>query len=215
MTINVVSAHMASFVSSSGPIAKTDSKIRSFARLPAGWHYGTGIPARSDVVRVAREYLWHLLMLGFPETDAFPGVGGEIMVTAYRGDHRVQVTVELDRTFVVTHEFGDDERYHEDDLSGLRACAAINAIAEEIEQEECITLSSFTPSTTITALVSSQTWLSRPLVTGQALPSSRSNVELMQAGLSALTSRDSITALGANRLSFGDLTTQTLIAYAT
>src|SRR5580704_1477234 len=87
-----------------GPLSRTKDKIRSFRNLPQGWNYGRGGPAAEQTVQIAQDYLWMFMTLGFVETDAFPGVDGEIMVTAYLGRHCVEVTVEPDRSFAVGHQ---------------------------------------------------------------------------------------------------------------
>lgn len=62
----------------------TRSKIRNFAKLPIGWHYGEGGPIHGSVLDLglAVEALLHLH--GYPKTGAFPGIDGEIQVTGYR-----------------------------------------------------------------------------------------------------------------------------------
>jgi len=118
------------------PVFRTDEKIRSFGRMPVGWHYGKGVPARGDIIRVAREYLWHFLMMGYQETDAFPGVDGEIMVTAYRGDYCTEITIEADGTYSVGYQFKGKDRFFESDLSRENANLLVMSIVTQIEQEE-------------------------------------------------------------------------------
>jgi hypothetical protein len=185
-----------------GAISRTDDKIRSFANLPAGWHYGRGGAVGGDIIRIARRYLWCFLMLGFTETDAFPGAGGEIMVTAYRDGHCIQVTIEVDKTFVVTHEFNGDERYHESSLSGIKASEALAAIATNVEQQ-CATSFWFTSSTMTTGLVNSLISPSSHQVTGVVLQSFWNNVALTQAGRYVPTSTGFTTVSVENPLFFG------------
>ncbi len=135
-----------------GSYKKTDGKIMSFERLPLGWHYGKGGPASPHMVRRARGILSLFGTIGFMETDAFPGISGEIMVTAYRGKHCVEVTTELDNSFVVTHEFDGEDRFHETGLSVLQAASALAGIIGTIVREECDTSSWSTWNITTTTI---------------------------------------------------------------
>lgn len=125
----------------SGLATSTEGKIRSFARLPRGWHYGSGTPISHNIIATALAYHHLFASLGFVETDAFPGVGGEIMVTAYYGEHYVGVTVENNRTFTVTWEFAKEDRLYESDLSGIKASELLYNIASSIQNETCNTSS--------------------------------------------------------------------------
>jgi hypothetical protein len=185
-TINVL-------VGGDSPISRSYDKIQSFGRLPVGWHYGRGGPARPNIVRIAISYLWNFLTLGFGETDAFPGVGGEIMVTAYRGRHCIEITVELDKTFVVTHEFNEEDRYHESGLSEADAYTQLRTITTSIQREACATsFSSISTITMITGQVDLTTWpLSLQAIQWEP-PSSRRNAALTQAAQSAPTSTNII-----------------------
>lgn len=139
----------------------TLDKIRTFANLPLGWHYGRGNPPPATVIKDALRQLLNLLMLGYVETDAFPGVDGEIMVTAYRGGHCIQTTVETDGSFAVAHLFNGEEDFYENDFSKADANRVVWEFTTGIEQEEeeqCH-MSSWSISNTMTlALANSQTW---------------------------------------------------------
>jgi hypothetical protein len=111
----------------------TSAKIRSFAKLPAGWHYGRGVPPSDDVV--ARALSWYRLFqqLGFAETDAFPGVRGEIAVTAYEGDHYISVGIEPDGTLTVLYQREGLDVVDQEGLSNADARAIIVRVGQEIE----------------------------------------------------------------------------------
>src|ERR1022692_627445 len=118
------------YVSIVGPAASvaTARKIESYKRLPHGWHYGQGGPAAFRTIQVALGYLSMFMGFGFIETDAFPGVGGEIMVTAYRGKHCVEVTVEVDNTYTVSHQYDGDTRFYEPGLSAAQTYVELTNI---------------------------------------------------------------------------------------
>jgi hypothetical protein len=181
--------------------AKTAEKISSFANLPRGWHYGKGVPADPDTVRIATEYLLTFTELRFVETDAFPGADGEIMVSACRGKHCVEVTAEPDRSFVVSHQFDGEERFYAAELSGIDAYRALRNIARDIEREECAISGLSTLDTMTAADGGSRTSPLRAQATGVAPQSFWNNAASLIAVQFALTSA-SFTRVSAASLQF-------------
>jgi hypothetical protein len=116
--------------------ADTASKILSFEDLPIGWHYGEGGPITESVIGTALDIYWRLSSFGFEDTDAFPGTYGEIMVTAYRGHHYIELIVETDGTVSVCYERGGEDVYSEEHLEFGRALDMLKKISEEIWAEE-------------------------------------------------------------------------------
>lgn len=65
----------------------TEAKIRGFKNLQPGWHYGEGDQIQQAVLDRALECHARIINEGlFDATDAFPGLAGEVMVTAYKAD---------------------------------------------------------------------------------------------------------------------------------
>jgi hypothetical protein len=75
-------------------IAETHSKIDGFEAAAPGWHFGDGIPARHEAVVFARLLNDTLQDAGFPSTDAFLGVGGQIQVNGYWGNRFMELIIE-------------------------------------------------------------------------------------------------------------------------
>jgi len=107
----------------------TQRRIAKFALMEQGWSYGEGEPFAPDVVARALEVHRAMVANGFYNTDAFPGLSGEIVVTLYDGDDYVEVEVRPDLRLDFLWErqgeeleavedlgFGDVKRY----LSQLR-----------------------------------------------------------------------------------------------
>jgi hypothetical protein len=99
----------------------TRRKIRGFADLAEGWHYGEGGPISTRAVDAALGLHAAALRLGFTETNAFPGLNGEIEITLYTGPHYIEFIIERDCSVSVAREFED--RVVEE-KSGLRNEAA-------------------------------------------------------------------------------------------
>lgn|GEM_PF-1847254 len=93
---------------------RTLSKLLDFSALPIGWHYGNGIPINKRVIDSAIDIYNAFLLVGLSRNDAFPGVGGEVLVTAYYRkpsgtDHYVAVIAEQDGSFSFRYEIDSQE----------------------------------------------------------------------------------------------------------
>jgi hypothetical protein len=86
------------------PVRDTERKLRSFAALQPGWHYGEGGPIEGEILDDAIALNRYALHLGFARTNAFPGLNGEARVTIYDGEHYLEFTVEPDRAIDYYHE---------------------------------------------------------------------------------------------------------------
>jgi hypothetical protein len=91
----------------------TDQKIIGFKKLQVGWHYGRGIPPTDDAVSKARALNIEALRAGFKKTNAFPGIDGEIQVTAYHQSIYLELTIELDGMITFVYERDDQEIAYE------------------------------------------------------------------------------------------------------
>ena len=105
--------------------AETRRKINGFAQVATGWHFGDGVPASAEAVILARLLNDTLYEAGFPNTDAFLGVGGQIQVNGYWGDLYLEFVYE-DGLICFSMERGGLEVVEEDDLGPLDAITRIN-----------------------------------------------------------------------------------------
>lgn len=89
----------------------TDEKILDFADVPPGWHFGEGSSISAAAIRDAAKLHEAFILNGFYETDAFPGLAGEIRVTAYFGSQYFEFTRETDGKWsYVSEKNGSVER---------------------------------------------------------------------------------------------------------
>src|SRR5258708_32738608 len=91
------------------PINQTVQKIVSFKSLPVGWHYGDGVPPTDEMVKKALMLNAEAAKAGFGKTNAFPGIEGEIQITAYHESTYLEITVELDGSVSFVYEEADQE----------------------------------------------------------------------------------------------------------
>lgn len=87
----------------------TEAKVVAFGQMAAGWRFGSGTPATSATVQRALDILDLLRLLGFAATDAFVGESGEILLTAYRREHTLEIYVEADGTYTFAEEEAEQE----------------------------------------------------------------------------------------------------------
>lgn len=92
-------------------------KLRSFQRLPKGWHFGEGIPTPKHVIETA-ESLVQFAIANSVMNDVFPGLSGEVAVVFYFESISVEVIINLDNNadYCIEEKVGfkfEEIEYHE------------------------------------------------------------------------------------------------------
>lgn len=95
-------------------IQKTASKISEFLLFQSGWHYGSGKTPEREIVNIALTINDELAKVGFAKTNAFLGIDGEIMVTAYHDSIYFEVTIEANKQISFLLEQDDIEIDYEE-----------------------------------------------------------------------------------------------------
>ncbi len=95
----------------------TDEKILNFADIVSGWHFGEGISISAGAIRDASKLHNAFLVHGFYETDAFPGLAGEIRVTACHGNQYFEFTREPDGEWSYIYELDGTVQKELDNLT--------------------------------------------------------------------------------------------------
>lgn len=114
-------------------LSATKEKILKFAHLDVGWHFGEGVAISENSLGLGLAILDKLALIGFTETDAFPGVGGDVQITAYDLSDFYEFNIELDGTFTIVHERNGEELSYDASLSLMAALKRI----EEFAFEKC------------------------------------------------------------------------------
>lgn len=91
-------------------LTDTFQKIRSFHELKQGWHFGEGNGPNKETVELAEKITQMLHVELFCKVDAFPGVWGEIQVTAYPEDFFMEINILENGTIELVVE---DKNQHE------------------------------------------------------------------------------------------------------
>lgn len=92
-------------------------KIQSFKELERGWSYGEGISIEQATLDNAIALNREAIRFGFLETDAFPGLNGEVMFTIYSDDHYLEFTLEAGGRVTFYHEKDNEEVSYQEELS--------------------------------------------------------------------------------------------------
>ncbi len=94
----------------------TLAKIQSFAQFRHGWSFGEGIGFAQSTLNRAIQLAKTAHTLGFHETDAFPGLNGEVMVTVYQGREYWEFTLQPTETITFVYEKDEEIVTYEDGL---------------------------------------------------------------------------------------------------
>ena len=97
----------------------TREKIQSFADLPAGWHYREGVPAKELALKLALILLGDLERAGFADNDAYPGIDGSVMISAYDLPDSYDFDVRPSGRITVAHarEGEDDDIFYQEGMT--------------------------------------------------------------------------------------------------
>jgi len=139
----------------------TRDKIWSFTELPVGWHYGKGVPTSKTAARAANAFNNYAFQLGFAATNAFPGARGNIMLTAYQGEHIVELTISAEgQTANLLHKKNDEEVSYIENVT-----LAVAAKAFKTASALCCLSERSTKNITIISNEDLAAWPSRNLMT--------------------------------------------------
>lgn len=113
----------------------TERKILGFRELGDGWHYGEGVLPKNSVLDDAISLNQEAVRLAFFETDVFPGINGEVMLTVYYCNHYLEFTIEPDGSVTFYREKDNEEVCYQEGLSFQEAKAKIGEFRKETWKE--------------------------------------------------------------------------------
>ena len=109
----------------------TKDKILSFLQLSPKWHFGEGVPPSQEIVNEALMIANQATLSTF-NTDSFPGIDGEIMVTVYHKEHYLEFTVETDGSVTFFREKNNQELSYRENIPFNVAIEELDRFSEEI-----------------------------------------------------------------------------------
>ncbi len=166
--------------------ASQSAKIRSFAQLPDGWHYGEGCAATEQAVTAALDVNAQFLMHIPDAVEVFPAVDGGVMVCGYWRDHMLEIICGPSGRLDMVHELDDEVTDERGDVS----LDEVTAYMGEMGWKPQKNLSGCSiPGTSVSTEGDSRVWLSSHRPEGEFLYSTRGALS-RAAGVSAVTLRN-------------------------
>jgi hypothetical protein len=162
----------------------TEAKIKSYLHRKDNWHFGEGVAFDPGVVDAAVKLHRFIVSKGHYRTNAFPGLGGEVIVVVYHGPRYYEFVVMPDHHLVYTHEVDDKEIVYREPISVEDAYAII----EDIRAGAWNSSESLLESTTTRIEVDSRAGLFAILEVAAESLSSRASAWLIPVAASVVTS---------------------------
>jgi len=106
-------------------------KINEFCNFSKGWHFNEGVPPTKKIARKAIILVEHAIMSMF-DTDVFPGIDGEVMVTIYHKNHYLEFTIETDEQVTFVYQINNKDVAYEESISFDSALKKLNYFSESI-----------------------------------------------------------------------------------
>ena len=135
MKLDIVklNASMPFRVGSTNPefVHPTEKKLLGFLALTDGWHYGEGVAFERKRIDRAIQLVKTACQRGLYTSDAFPGIGGQVMVVIYHGNRDLEVTIEADDTVTIVHENDGQEESYKEAASFDEALEAVGALGKD------------------------------------------------------------------------------------
>ncbi|MGE0885636.1 MAG: hypothetical protein AB7P14_18975 [Blastocatellales bacterium] len=111
--------------------SETRDKLISFAYLPLGWNFGEGVPAKELPLKRAFAILEALENIGFYYTDAYPGLDGGILLSAYALPDYYDFKINLDGYVNVIHTRGEEDLFSQEAMSITQVINKIKEFASQ------------------------------------------------------------------------------------
>jgi len=180
----------------------TELKIIQFRELEDRWHYGQGVRFTDEVINTSLRLHRSLVMAGYSDTDAFPGVNGEVQVSVYDLPRSCEITIKKDGQWLIVFEDDGKEGW---ESSGPDAPGSIPIIIGMINATWSTFISYLESTGTESLRDSPVLHLNLPMMEG--FPLLTFSVSQLPEGRSVSISESIIPVLPENRLSSGGFQT--------
>ncbi len=113
-----------------GTSDQAKDKIIDFRdNLKKGWDYGEGESFSDETAELALRINRRGKMFSL-QSDAFPGIGGNIIVRFYKNEEVLEISVNHDGTFDILHEIDDEDVWETEGGSIFKALLSITHFKE-------------------------------------------------------------------------------------
>jgi len=113
-------------------IRETIQKVRDFAELPEGWHFGEGLPPSQGRIGQAIGFLEYAQFSDLERANAFPGINGQVEVTFYRADRMLEITIEADDSITIAEDRDREQISLEENLSQSDAYQRLEEFSQSV-----------------------------------------------------------------------------------
>ena len=113
-------------------IQETIQKVRAFAELREGWHFGEGMAPSEERIEQAEAFLEYANLTNLERANAFPGVRGQVEVTFYNADRMLEITIESDDSITIAEDRDREQISFEENLSKSDAYQRLEEFGQSI-----------------------------------------------------------------------------------
>lgn len=113
-------------------VQETIQKAREFIALPAGWHFGEGVPPSQARISQAIHFLEFAEQYDISRANAFPGVRGQVEVTFYDANRMLEITIEADDTITIAEDRDREQIYFAENRSRVDAYRKLEEFSQDI-----------------------------------------------------------------------------------
>ncbi len=106
---------------------ETVSRLSGFADLEDGWCYGEDVAIKKAAIDQGIRLVGHALMIGFTESNAFPGIRGGVQINIYDEADDLELSASGDRIDFLREEWDMEI----EECEGLTEDEAIQKIREQ------------------------------------------------------------------------------------
>lgn len=112
-------------------LSETKDKLISFAYLSSGWNFGEGIPTKELPLKRALAILEALEDSGFSDTDVYPGIDGDVLLSAYALPDYYDFKIKVDGSVTVAHTLDEDDKFYQEAMPLVEVFSKIKEFASQ------------------------------------------------------------------------------------
>jgi len=92
-------------------------KLNDLKEIKPGWHHGEGKSLNNNVYSLGNYLIERIKMIGFTELDCFLGLNGELMITIYKDEHYIELTINENLYIDFVYQINDKDVIYEEEMN--------------------------------------------------------------------------------------------------